>query len=84
MSAAVEFTSGSGVYSNINYSISKLHKSRKIKNKNTEAIPLKMCKELNKHPTGLRAIMNYNCPAALLVGVAIVTRITQLEKSSKL
>lgn len=42
-----------------------------------------MCKELNKHPTGFRAIINYNCPAALLVGVAIVTRITQLEKAPK-
>lgn len=40
-----------------------------------------MCKALNKHPVGFRAIINYNCPAALLVGVAIVTRITQLEKA---
>lgn len=55
-----------------------MHKS---KNKNTETIPLKMGKELNKHPTGFRAIINYNCTTALLVGVAIVTRITQLEKA---
>lgn len=44
-------------------------------------ILLKMCKALNKHPVAFRAIINYNCPAALLVGVAIVTTITQLEKA---